>query len=256
MTRGGLKNINPLEGNADECIHNSRLVDSPLHYYFYIVLEEREYRCSMRRHCTRTLLSLLQRVEGSSGACCVGGVSPIANGARRDTFDTCMLWVSKLGGVCSYSTKELEFGCWRCGHKDPSLYTCHKCGTIQPPKECLDAYALFGLKKGEYKFDIPLDELEHNYKKLQRMMHPDKFSTASDEEKHFSAEQAALINRAYATLKDPLSRGSHLLSLLTEQDEDEGEHLSLLFSVFPQNSFFKCAVMNLGACRVESSRVE
>lgn len=127
------------------------------------------------------------------------------------------------GGRCRYSSK-IPLGCWRCGNEDPSVYTCTRCGTIQPPKDCLNAYALFGLDQEPYKFDISLDELEQKYKMLQKTLHPDKFSSASEEEKKYSAEQAALINRAYATLRNPLTRGSHLISLVAEgrKEDEEG----------------------------------
>ena len=180
----------------------------------------------MRRYYARTLLSLLCRAEGA-------GSSRVKNTLEcvvGDTKQSCIWKNVFLGGLSPYSTSKLEFGCWRCGHRDPSLYTCHKCGTIQPPKDCLDAYALFGLNKEEYVFDIPLDELERKYKMLQKTMHPDKFSSATDEEKQYSAEQAALINRAYATLRDPVSRGSHLLSLSTEHEEDEKDMMGGMHS--------------------------
>lgn len=198
----------------------------------------------MRRQYTRTLVSLWQRAEGSV-ATCSGALEHVLNGSstsslHRDRGNLMTVHASGSQWSCMYSTKEqLDFGCWRCGHRDPSVYTCHKCGTIQPPKDCLDAYALFGLKQDEYVFDIPLDELERKYKMLQKTMHPDKFSSASEEEQQYSAEQAALINRAYATLKDPLSRGSHLLVLLTEEEEDEGATLGGL----PQHSDMLEAIM-------------
>lgn len=147
---------------------------------------------------------------------------------RRGIGSCVVMQSTAVEDLQSNSRKKLP-GCWRCGDRDPSMYACNACGTIQPPpKDCLDAFAMFGYNqghKGGYTYDIPLDELEQKYKTLQKSLHPDAFSSASEQEKQFSAEQSALVNRAYATLKDPLSRGSHLLSLLTEQGEEEGEIL-------------------------------
>lgn len=55
--------------------------------------------------------------------------------------------------------------------------------------------------------------LEARYKSLQKALHPDKFSTASPEEKAFSDAQAAAVNAAYDTLRHPLRRARALLRL-------------------------------------------
>lgn len=48
-------------------------------------------------------------------------------------------------------------------------------------------------------------------KTLQKTLHPDKFSTAPTNAKTHSADQASLVNRAYATLRDPLKRAKYML---------------------------------------------
>lgn len=104
-----------------------------------------------------------------------------------------------------------ESMCWRCGKTPEDLFLCGACGTIQPPCHSVDAYAIFGLD--EASFDVDLDQLESTYKSLQKYLHPDKFSSAPPEEQEISSEQAMRVNHAYATLKNPLSRATYLLSL-------------------------------------------
>jgi molecular chaperone HscB len=69
-------------------------------------------------------------------------------------------------------------------------------------------------------FDLSLDELKQNYLKLQRQVHPDKFSQKSLREQALADAQATALNNAYTTLKDPLSRAIYLLSLKNIQIHD------------------------------------
>jgi len=107
--------------------------------------------------------------------------------------------------------------CWRCGQTPVDIFLCGQCGTIQPPCQTVDAFAIFGLGKPHY--DIDLGDLEMRYKNLQKSLHPDKFASASDRERVISSEQAMHVNHAYSTLKNSLSRAVYLLSL---GQKDEG----------------------------------
>ena len=62
-------------------------------------------------------------------------------------------------------------------------------------------------------FTIDLASLAERYRSLQHIAHPDKFASASDQQRRLSVQQSALINEAYQTLKDPLARAKYLLSL-------------------------------------------
>lgn len=48
---------------------------------------------------------------------------------------------------------------------------------------------------------------------MQKRFHPDNFATASERDRLLAVQQAAQINDAYQTLKDPLRRAEYLLSL-------------------------------------------
>lgn len=71
-------------------------------------------------------------------------------------------------------------------------------------------FELFGLPVG---FVVDTKALSERYRELQRLVHPDRFANASEQERRFSVQGAALINEAYETLKDPLARGDYLLRL-------------------------------------------
>lgn len=125
--------------------------------------------------------------------------------------------------------------CWKCGEglgRSHGLF-CEGCGTVQPPATApASAYAIL-VGTGELgelaalKFDIDLRELEQRYKTLQKVLHPDKYSSASPAEREYSAEQAIRVNMAYAALKDPLSRADCLLKLAGVDDE-EGQTIGTL----------------------------
>mmetsp|Transcript_3143 Transcript_3143/g.9292 ORF Transcript_3143/g.9292 Transcript_3143/m.9292 type:complete len:264 (+) Transcript_3143:60-851(+) len=115
--------------------------------------------------------------------------------------------------------------CWKCGEglgHSHGLF-CDGCGTVQPPSPApANAYAvLVGADgPGALKFDIDLQELEKRYKTLQKVLHPDKYSSASPAEQEYSAEQAIRVNMAYAALRDPISRADCLLQLAGVEDEE------------------------------------
>ena len=71
-------------------------------------------------------------------------------------------------------------------------------------------YQLFGLPRS---FEIDAAQLDSRYRGLQRVVHPDRYASASDQERRLAMQQATRINEGYRTLKDPLRRGRYLLEL-------------------------------------------
>jgi len=65
----------------------------------------------------------------------------------------------------------------------------------------------------EPRLDLDLAELEHQFHRLSRKLHPDRFARAGENEKEWSLADTALLNDAYRTLKDPLRRTEYLLKL-------------------------------------------
>ena len=100
--------------------------------------------------------------------------------------------------------------CWSCSvaHNELTLF-CPHCSKIQPPLGG-DYFSVFGLVP---RFDLDLGMLEHEFHKLSRKLHPDRFARATPEEKEWSLADTALLNDAYRTLRDPIRRTEYLLKL-------------------------------------------
>lgn len=71
----------------------------------------------------------------------------------------------------------------------------------------------FELFKIPVSFDVDLTVLPQTYQQLQRLTHPDKFASGSEQQKLVALQKNAQVNEAYSVLKSPLSRAEYLLSL-------------------------------------------
>jgi molecular chaperone HscB len=129
--------------------------------------------------------------------------------------------------------------CWSCsiGHNDSTLF-CPHCSKIQPPPGG-DYFSVFGL---EPKLNLDLSALEHEFHRLSRKLHPDRFARAEENEKQWSLADTALLNDAYRTLKDPIRRTEYLLKLLgaevtseNKEEKDARVPADLLEEVFELN---------------------
>jgi molecular chaperone HscB len=100
--------------------------------------------------------------------------------------------------------------CWSChvAQNDLTLF-CSHCSKIQPATAG-DFFQVFSLPRA---FRIDLEPLEREFHRLSRKLHPDRFARASEVEREWSLADTALLNDAYRTLKDPLTRTEYLLKL-------------------------------------------
>ncbi len=71
-------------------------------------------------------------------------------------------------------------------------------------------FELFGMPVA---YVIDAADLAERYRDLQRVVHPDRFASASEQERRLSMQSSILINEAFQTLKDPMLRARYLLSL-------------------------------------------
>lgn len=74
----------------------------------------------------------------------------------------------------------------------------------------MNYFELYSLKPA---FAVDLTQLALTYQQLQQLTHPDKFATASEQEKLLAVQKNAQVNDAYQVLKSPLSRAEYLLEL-------------------------------------------
>jgi molecular chaperone HscB len=100
--------------------------------------------------------------------------------------------------------------CWSCSiaHNDSTLF-CPHCSKIQPPPGA-DFFTVFALAP---QLNLDLAFLEKEFHRLSRRLHPDRFARAAENEKEWSLADTALLNDAYRTLKDPITRTEYLLKL-------------------------------------------
>lgn len=101
--------------------------------------------------------------------------------------------------------------CWSCAAllANASAF-CDACGKVQPLAENVDYFAAFDLPR---KLNIDTPALERSFYRLSRKLHPDVYARASAQEQQWSLDQTSLLNDAYRTLKNPVSRTEYLLKL-------------------------------------------
>ena len=103
--------------------------------------------------------------------------------------------------------------CQSCGDSLISPLFCFSCNSLQTISDYLDHFKVMGLP---HCFEIDSVELENRYQRLTLEMHPDFFGEASYEQKILSEKSSVMLNAAYNTLSEPVSRARYLLSLFPE----------------------------------------
>ena len=88
-------------------------------------------------------------------------------------------------------------------------------------------FELFGLP---VDFRIDLNELSVRYRDLQKIVHPDRYVSASAHEQRLAMQGATLVNEAFDILKDPLMRAQYMLEL--NNVDAKGENLTTSDSGF------------------------
>ena len=83
-------------------------------------------------------------------------------------------------------------------------------------------FEIFSLPHG---WAVDLGELDIRFRRLQQQFHPDRFASNSEIEKRRAVQMASLINQAYETLKNPLSRAQYLLQL-EDYDAAQESHIT------------------------------
>lgn len=69
--------------------------------------------------------------------------------------------------------KYMNSVCWKCGKKRKEHFFCENCKIIQKPDETLSYFSIFGIQE---KFNLDSVQLTNKFRRLQSLVHPDKFS--------------------------------------------------------------------------------
>ncbi len=101
---------------------------------------------------------------------------------------------------------EHEHNCWQCGSADAGSLFCRYCNSLQAPTP--DYYHFFGLPR-----TLSLDQtlLQDRFYSMSRLLHPDRYTRRSDQEKRYSLEASSILNDAYRVLRDPIRRAEYVL---------------------------------------------
>ena len=84
----------------------------------------------------------------------------------------------------------------------------------------MDHFARLGLPAA---LDLEAASLDRAYFALQRQWHPDRFVTKPAEERARASAEAASLNEAYRTLKDPLNRAFYMAELAGVEMPGDGK---------------------------------
>jgi len=117
-----------------------------------------------------------------------------------------------------YGDAALAHACWSCGDMRAAHF-CESCGKLQPAQPA-DYFTFFGLPR---KLQIDTAELEREFHRLSRKLHPDLYVTSQGPERGWSLEKSSQLNDAYRTLRDPISRTEYLLRLEGVQLEEQSK---------------------------------
>ena len=143
-----------------------------------------------------------------------------------------------------YSSSADSLKCCKCGtklHSHSSLFCpSSSCSKIQKldPRKC-NIYELFNL--GPMNYDVDMSLVDANYRNLQKLVHPDKFSVSKSsttsaptsngivnngssvensnskhtdkDDRSISLENSAFINHANHVLKSPVERAFYIVSI-------------------------------------------
>lgn len=100
-----------------------------------------------------------------------------------------------------------EHNCWQCGTPDVASLFCRYCNSLQAPIP--NYFEFFGLPR---HLSIDLDQLQKQFYSLSRLLHPDRYTRRSEQEKHYSLQASSILNDAYRVLRDPIRRSEYVLN--------------------------------------------
>src|SRR6476659_10689129 len=100
--------------------------------------------------------------------------------------------------------------CWHCQSEMSGEYFCERCVKVQPVSKDTDYFSCVGVPR---RLSLDPQQLEAKFYELSRAFHPDFYQTKSPTEQTISLSNAAVLNTAYRTLRDPIQRAEYLLAI-------------------------------------------
>jgi molecular chaperone HscB len=100
-----------------------------------------------------------------------------------------------------------EHNCWQCGTPDVASLFCRYCNSLQAPTP--NYFEFFGLPR---QLAVDPDHLQKQFYALSRLLHPDRYTRRSEQEKHYSLQASSILNDAYRVLRDPIRRSEYVLN--------------------------------------------
>jgi molecular chaperone HscB len=107
--------------------------------------------------------------------------------------------------------------CWHCQSEVTGEYFCERCVKVQPVSKETDYFTCLGFPR---RLMLDQKKLETKFYELSRTFHPDFYQTKTAAEQTISLSNAAVLNTAYRTLRDPIQRAEYLLALETGSVKD------------------------------------
>lgn len=103
--------------------------------------------------------------------------------------------------------------CASCAAPLPTrLPACPKCFQIERPIKNYDYYELLETPNSPNPFVINEGQLKNNFRRIQRYVHPDLWASQGKDKTQAARDLSGLVNEAYNTLLQPLSRIHYILS--------------------------------------------
>ncbi len=101
--------------------------------------------------------------------------------------------------------------CTECQQEMESPLACSMCGNLgHLAPNTFDLFELFALNPA---YDIDLKDLHRKYLAMSRVIHPDIAGGDKSEQRQQALSLSAELNKAYETLRDPVSRADYMLTL-------------------------------------------
>jgi molecular chaperone HscB len=101
-----------------------------------------------------------------------------------------------------------------------SRNVCSSCGRPQPMTDD-NYFSIFDLN---FHFSPDKNDLEKRFLKVSRVLHPDRFSTAGNDDKKNSMNRMGFLNQAYQTLKDPEALREYFFEYFKVKEEKPNQN--------------------------------